>query len=227
MLFVMIFAGQSLLIKYNSFQLIKISFTKTTFLELFCCYSDTITCGLLMLCCNCNPLCPLAFPVMTQNPRQVCACSLISHRMAWIEIDFLFDFLLFITVIMSLCAIHCVHEAASSSQQLSILTEKRLDTLKQRIAFILQHKDDTHQTIFEIASANKNLLNIQFNSASPIYYHMSCYTKLTHNRYILKRNSTQTVESLHDQVSLLQARTILILYSCPTHRWEDVTFLVL
>ena len=166
---------------------------------------------------------------MTQNPRQVCACSLISHRMAWIEIDFLFDFLLFITVIMSLCAIHCVHEGASSSQQLSILTEKRLDTLKQRIAFILQHKDDTHQTIFDIASANKNLLNIQFNSASPIYYHMSCYTKLTHNRYILKRNSTQTVESLHDQVSLLQARTILILYSRPTHRWEDVTltFLVL
>ena len=65
---------------------------------------------------------------------------------------------------MSLCVIHCVNEAASSA--LVALTEQRLANLKQRITYKLQHKDDMHETIFEIASSNKALLDVEFNIAS-------------------------------------------------------------
>ena len=68
---------------------------------------------------------------------------------------------------MSLCLIHCAHGAASSA--LVALTEQRLATLKKRITYILQHKDDTHETIFEIASANKSF---------------TAYHNVIHNRYL-------------------------------------------
>ena len=96
----------------------------------------------------------------------------------WSAIRFSLCFLLFNTVHMSLCASHRVREAASSSQQLTVLTQKKFDSLKQRITFVLQHKDDTHQTIFEIALGHW----IWF-CLSPIYYHMSCYIKILYKNH--------------------------------------------
>ena len=111
---------------------------------------------------------------------------------------------------MSLCVIHCVNEAASSA--LFALTEQRLANLKQRITYILQHKDDTRETIFKIASSNKALLDVEFKIASAVYYHSSCYKKFIHNRYLhivkrpvkVKSSATQKVKSLPDQVSKVQ-----------------------
>ena len=104
-------------------------------------------------CCAMSVIYFLVFPLWHSTHAE--SAHALWAAVKWDEWKINYVDCLYISIAMSLCVIHCAHGAASSA--LVALTEQRLANLKKRMTYILQHKDDTHETIFEIASANKSI----------------------------------------------------------------------
>ena len=91
--------------------------------------------------------------------------------------------------------------------------EVKFNTLKERISNLLKNLLTLPEEVSSVAQANKHLVDLptSYVHDNCIYYHLSCFKKITHTRYQYpavpstststptKRSAAQSVASLHTE----------------------------
>ena len=115
------------------------------------------------------------------------------------------------SLVDSCCSIHCTTEIITAN--LNTLTEVKFNTLKERISNLLKNLLTLPEEVSSVAQANKHLVDLptSYVHDNCIYYHLSCFKKITHTRYQYpavpstststptKRSAAQSVASLHTE----------------------------
>ena len=87
------------------------------------------------------------------------------------------------SLVNSCCSIHCTTEIITAN--LNTLTEVKFNTLKERISNLLKNLLTLPEEVSSVAQANKHLVDLptSYVHDNCIYYHLSCFKKITHTRY--------------------------------------------
>ena len=87
------------------------------------------------------------------------------------------------SLVDSCCSIHCTTEIITAN--LNTLTEVKFNTLKERISNLLKNLSTLPEEVSSVAQANKHLVDLptSYVHDNCIYYHLSCFKKITHTRY--------------------------------------------